>query len=66
MTPPPCRDAWKAREGTGQDDAKEKYIEALLAMFDKIGETVNVSEWVNGPDLDPSVKANLALLGKLV
>ncbi|KAH7693716.1 CRE-ACBP-3 protein [Aphelenchoides avenae] len=59
-------DAWKAVEGTSKEEAKEKYIEALLEMFDKIGETVNVSEWVNGPDLDPTVKTNLALLGKVV
>lgn len=58
------RDAWKAREGTNQTDAKEQYIEVLLAMFDEIGKEINVTEWVNGPDLDPSVKANLILLGK--
>lgn len=49
-----------------QDEAKEKYIEVLLEMFDKIGEEVNVSEWLSGPDLDPSIKKNLAFLGKVV
>ncbi|CAD5229327.1 unnamed protein product [Bursaphelenchus okinawaensis] len=57
-------DAWKAREGLAKEEAKEKYIEALLVMFDKIGEVVNISEWVNGPDLDPSIKQNLIVLGK--
>lgn len=61
-----CRDAWKKVEGTSKDAAKEKYIETLLAMFDTIGETINVSEWLNGKDLDPSIKANLAKLGKVV
>ena len=59
------RDAWKAKEGTSQTDAKEQYIEALLSMFDDIGTKINVTEWVNGPDLDPSVKQNLILLGKV-
>uniref|UniRef100_A0AC34RPC4 ACB domain-containing protein n=1 Tax=Panagrolaimus sp. JU765 TaxID=591449 RepID=A0AC34RPC4_9BILA len=57
-------DAWKAREGTNQTEAKEQYIEALMAMFDDIGKAINVTEWVNGPDLDPSIKANLIILGK--
>ncbi|KAE9551140.1 hypothetical protein FO519_005649 [Halicephalobus sp. NKZ332] len=57
-------DAWKAREGTSQSDAKEQYIEAILAMFDEIGKEINVTEWVSGPGLDPSVKANLIVLGK--
>ncbi|KAK6009138.1 acyl CoA binding protein, partial [Ostertagia ostertagi] len=29
-------DAWKAVEGTSQEEAKKRYIEVLLAMFDKI------------------------------
>ncbi|KAI6243791.1 Acyl CoA binding protein [Aphelenchoides fujianensis] len=58
-------DAWKGVEGTSQADAKEKYIEVLLEMFDKIGEEVNVGEWLSGPELDPSIKQNLALLGKV-
>lgn len=62
----PFRDAWKEREGTSAEDAKQKYIQALLAMFDEIGQTVNIHEWVNGPDLDPSIKTNLAVLGKVV
>lgn len=57
-------DAWKEREGTLQNDAKEQYIEALLSMFDDIGKQLNVTEWVNGPDLDPSIKQNLEILGK--
>jgi hypothetical protein len=48
------------------DEAKEKYIETLLGMFDNIGEEVNVSEWLSGPNLDPSIKQNLELLGKVV
>uniref|UniRef100_A0A7E4VI58 ACB domain-containing protein n=2 Tax=Panagrellus redivivus TaxID=6233 RepID=A0A7E4VI58_PANRE len=58
-------DAWKAREGTSQADAKAQYVEVLLAMFDDIGTQINVGEWVNGPDLDPSIKQNLILLGKV-
>jgi len=27
-------DAWKSVEGTSSDEAKEKYIETLLSMFD--------------------------------
>uniref|UniRef100_A0A914Y8K5 ACB domain-containing protein n=1 Tax=Panagrolaimus superbus TaxID=310955 RepID=A0A914Y8K5_9BILA len=57
-------DAWKSKEGVNQTDAKEQYIEALLSMFDEIGTQINVNEWVNGPDLDPSIKQNLMLLGK--
>jgi hypothetical protein len=48
-----------------QDEAKEKYIGVLLDMFDKIGEEVNVPEWLSGPNLDPSVKKNLEFLGKV-
>ncbi|KAI6191313.1 hypothetical protein M3Y97_00215000 [Aphelenchoides bicaudatus] len=59
-------DAWKGVEGLSQEEAKEKYIEVLLEMFDKIGEEVNVPEWLSGPDLDPSVKKNLEFLGKVV
>ncbi|KAK5978960.1 Acbp from Moniliophthora Perniciosa, partial [Trichostrongylus colubriformis] len=29
-------DAWKAVEGTSKEEAKERYIKALLTMFDKI------------------------------
>lgn len=61
-----CRDAWKSVEGMSSDEAKEKYIETLLGMFDNIGEEVNVSEWLSGPNLDPSIKQNLELLGKVV
>lgn len=56
-------DAWKTAEGTSSDEAKEKYIEALLEMMDEIGTQVNIDEWLSGPNLDPSIKSNLALLG---
>ncbi|TKR81264.1 hypothetical protein L596_015165 [Steinernema carpocapsae] len=60
-------DAWKGVEGTPKNEAMEKYIEVLLEMFDKIGEQgVNVGEWLSGDSLDPSIKQNLALLGKVV
>ena len=61
------RDAWKAVEDITVKEAMEKYIEALLEMFDNIDDAkINLSEWLNGPDLDPSIKTNLALLGKTV
>ncbi|VDM80798.1 unnamed protein product [Strongylus vulgaris] len=34
-------DAWKAVEGVSKDEAKERYIKALLAMFDKIADVRN-------------------------
>jgi len=60
-------DSWKAVDGMDSSEAKNKYIEALLEMFDNIDENqINLSEWLNGPDLDPSIKKNLAFLGKSV
>ncbi|KAI1716421.1 acyl coA binding protein domain-containing protein [Ditylenchus destructor] len=56
-------DAWKSLEGTSSDEAKEKYVEALLEMFDEIGSQVNVGDWLNGSELDPVIKTNLELLG---
>lgn len=32
------RDSWKALEGTSKEDAKQRYIDVLLDMFDKIAE----------------------------
>ena len=46
------------------DAAKEKYIEILLEMFDNVDPNISISEWLNDPNLDPSIKTNLALLGK--
>jgi diazepam-binding inhibitor (GABA receptor modulating acyl-CoA-binding protein) len=31
-------DAWKKNEGISQDEAKQKYVDALLAIFAKSGE----------------------------
>jgi len=59
-------DAWQGVKGMSAEEAKEKYIQVLLDMFDKIGDQVNVGEWLNGPDLDPSIKTNLELLGSSV
>uniref|UniRef100_A0A915DAK0 ACB domain-containing protein n=1 Tax=Ditylenchus dipsaci TaxID=166011 RepID=A0A915DAK0_9BILA len=56
-------DSWKTAEGLNSEEAKEKYVEALLEMFDEIGSQVNVDEWLSGESLDPSIKSNLALLG---
>ncbi|KAF7633412.1 ACB domain-containing protein [Meloidogyne graminicola] len=36
-------DAWKSVEGKSQEEAKQAYIEALLEMFDDIGEKFNVN-----------------------
>jgi len=58
------RDAWKGVEGMQADAAKEKYIEILLEMFDNVDPNISISEWLNDPNLDPSIKTNLALLGK--
>lgn len=55
-------DAWKAIEGMSSDEAKKKYVEALLEVFDNIDPSINVDEWLNGPNLDPCVKKNLAFL----
>ena len=55
-------DAWKEVENMSADEAKSKYIEALLEMFDNAGEQVNISDWLT--KIDPSIKENLALLGK--
>ncbi|KAI6173886.1 Acyl CoA binding protein [Aphelenchoides besseyi] len=57
-------DEWKKLEGMNQLVAKERYVETLLEMFDKIGEELNVDEWLNGVNLDPSIKQNLAFLGR--
>uniref|UniRef100_A0AC35U5B1 ACB domain-containing protein n=1 Tax=Rhabditophanes sp. KR3021 TaxID=114890 RepID=A0AC35U5B1_9BILA len=57
-------DAWKEKEGMSADDAKEQYIETLLATFDNI-QGINIGEWLSGPNLDPTIKENLALLGKV-
>uniref|UniRef100_A0A0N4ZB58 ACB domain-containing protein n=1 Tax=Parastrongyloides trichosuri TaxID=131310 RepID=A0A0N4ZB58_PARTI len=57
-------DAWKEKEGLTTEEAMEKYIETLLETFDNI-EGINVGEWLSGSDLDPSIKQNLALLGKV-
>uniref|UniRef100_A0A1I7ZWB1 ACB domain-containing protein n=1 Tax=Steinernema glaseri TaxID=37863 RepID=A0A1I7ZWB1_9BILA len=60
-------DAWKAVEGTSKDDAMERYIEVLLQMMDTISEQgVNISEWLSGDSLDPSIKQNLNFLGRVV
>jgi hypothetical protein len=37
-------DAWKKNEGLSQDEAKQKYIDALLAIFAKTGEYASESE----------------------
>lgn len=39
-----------------------RYVEALLEVFDNIDPSINVDEWLNGPNLDPCVKKNLAFL----
>uniref|UniRef100_A0A0K0FH00 Acyl-CoA-binding protein homolog 3 (inferred by orthology to a C. elegans protein) n=2 Tax=Strongyloides TaxID=6247 RepID=A0A0K0FH00_STRVS len=57
-------DAWKEKEGLTKEEAMEQYIEVLLETFDNI-EGINVGEWLSGPDLDPSIKKNLAILGKV-
>lgn len=31
-------DAWKKNEGLSQEEAKQKYVDALLAIFEKSGE----------------------------
>lgn len=31
-------DAWKKNEGLSQEEAKQKYVETLLAIFEKNGE----------------------------
>ncbi|KHJ98213.1 acyl CoA binding protein [Oesophagostomum dentatum] len=56
-------DAWKACEGVSKDDAKERYIKVLLAMFDNIPEDIDMDQWLN-EKCDPIIKKNLALLGK--
>uniref|UniRef100_A0A914GZ71 ACB domain-containing protein n=1 Tax=Globodera rostochiensis TaxID=31243 RepID=A0A914GZ71_GLORO len=55
-------DAWKAVEGMSSEEAKEKYIETLLAKFDDAGTQVDISDWLS--KIDPSIRTNLALLGK--
>ncbi|CAK5070568.1 unnamed protein product [Meloidogyne enterolobii] len=55
-------DAWKAVEGKSKEEAQQAYVETLLEMFDDIGEKFNVGEWL--AKLDPSIKSNLAILGK--
>lgn len=60
------RDAWKEVEGLSADDAKQQYIEALLEMFDQIGEQVSISEWLSGDKNGALIKEKLALLGKVV
>lgn len=50
-------------EGTSAESAKEKYIEALLEIFENLDPSINVSEWLNGPNLDPTIKTNLISLG---
>uniref|UniRef100_A0A914CJX8 ACB domain-containing protein n=1 Tax=Acrobeloides nanus TaxID=290746 RepID=A0A914CJX8_9BILA len=59
-------DAWKEVEGLSADQAKQQYIEALLEMFDHIGEQVNISDWLSGDANGALIKEKLALLGKVV
>lgn len=56
-------DSWKALEGTSKEDAKQRYIDVLLDMFDKIAEELDMDLWLN-KECDPCIKTNLALLGK--
>ncbi|KAL3070558.1 hypothetical protein niasHS_007755 [Heterodera schachtii] len=55
-------DAWKSVEGMSAEEAKEKYIETLLEKFDDAGTQVDISDWLS--KIDPSIRTNLALLGK--
>ncbi|XGW33449.1 hypothetical protein V3C99_017680 [Haemonchus contortus] len=56
-------DAWKAVEGLSKEEAKKRYIEVLLAMFDNIEKEIDMDLWLN-EKCDPSIKTNLAILGK--
>ncbi|CAJ0609090.1 unnamed protein product [Cylicocyclus nassatus] len=56
-------DAWNAVKGVSKEEAKERYIKALLTMFDKIENEIDMDTWLN-KECDPIIKTNLALLGK--
>ncbi|PWN97827.1 acyl-CoA-binding protein [Tilletiopsis washingtonensis] len=40
-------DAWKANEGTSQDDAKKQYVEYLLELLKKHGDHEDAKKWIS-------------------
>ncbi|GMT05351.1 hypothetical protein PENTCL1PPCAC_27525, partial [Pristionchus entomophagus] len=53
-------DAWEKVKGLSKEEAMKQYVDTLNEFFDKASKELDIDAWLSGPDLDPSIKDNLA------
>uniref|UniRef100_A0A914ZKZ3 ACB domain-containing protein n=1 Tax=Parascaris univalens TaxID=6257 RepID=A0A914ZKZ3_PARUN len=56
-------DAWNALADMSSNEAKEKYIAALLDILAKVSQTVDVIGWLSTENADPVLPAKFSVIG---
>uniref|UniRef100_A0A0M3I394 ACB domain-containing protein n=2 Tax=Ascaris TaxID=6251 RepID=A0A0M3I394_ASCLU len=55
--------AWNALADMSSDEAKEKYIAALLDILAKVSQTMDISEWLSTENVDAVLPTKFTVIG---